>query len=88
MNDLRKPWKKRAPSGNVLNGLHSCYNRKVIEQAATPACCSRQVTSDPAHANAAADYIAKRLDVGRRDRARLSGTDEQQGFVSSARCAA
>jgi len=67
----------------VLGGLHSRYNRKVIEQAAIAGVLRSQVTSDPAHANAAADYIAKRLDALADETERgWSGIfDEQQGFV-------
>jgi DNA gyrase subunit B len=48
---------------NVLNNLHSRYNRSVVEQAAIAGVLSPRVTSDPAQASAAADYIARRLDV-------------------------
>ncbi|MGB3043012.1 MAG: DNA topoisomerase (ATP-hydrolyzing) subunit B [Xanthobacteraceae bacterium] len=48
---------------NVLNNLHSRYNRGVVEQAAIAGVLNSRVTSDPAQANAAADYIARRLDV-------------------------
>ena len=46
----------------ILNNLHSRYNRKVVEQAAIAGVLSPKITSDIAIANAAADYIAKRLD--------------------------
>ena len=48
---------------NVLNNLHSRYNRDVVEQAAIAGVLNSRVTGDPAQANAAADYIARRLDV-------------------------
>jgi len=48
---------------NVLNNLHSRYNRGVVEQAAIAGVLNSRVTGDPAQANAAADYIARRLDV-------------------------
>jgi DNA gyrase subunit B len=48
---------------NVLHNLHSRYNRKVIEQAAIAGVLNPKITSDAATANAAADYIAKRLDA-------------------------
>ena len=48
---------------NVLHNLHSRYNRKVIEQAAIAGVLNPRVTSDTATANAAADYIAKRMDA-------------------------
>jgi DNA gyrase subunit B len=47
----------------ILNNLHSRYNRKVVEQAAIAGVLSPRITSDTATANAAADYIAKRLDA-------------------------
>jgi DNA gyrase subunit B len=47
----------------TLNNLHSRYNRKVVEQAAIAGVLNPRVTADLATANAAADYIAKRLDA-------------------------
>ncbi|MBX3620540.1 MAG: DNA topoisomerase (ATP-hydrolyzing) subunit B [Rhizobacter sp.] len=47
----------------VLNNLHSRYNRSVIEQAAIAGVLNSRVTGSPETANAAADYIAKRLDA-------------------------
>jgi DNA gyrase subunit B len=47
----------------VLNNLHSRYSRAVIEQAAIAGVLQQDIVSDPAKAAAAADYIAKRLDV-------------------------
>ncbi|HWW33851.1 MAG TPA: DNA topoisomerase (ATP-hydrolyzing) subunit B [Xanthobacteraceae bacterium] len=82
-NDLRNLVEEARTIRNVLNGLHSRYNRKVIEQAAIAGVLRSQVTSDPAHANAAADYIAKRLDALADETERGWGGifDEQQGFV-------
>jgi DNA gyrase subunit B len=48
---------------NLLGGLHSRYNRKVVEQAAIAGVLTPDVTNDPKTASAAADYIAKRLDA-------------------------
>src|SRR5213080_1640848 len=48
---------------NVLHNLHSRYNRKVIEQAAILGVLSPKITGDVATANAAAGYIARRLDA-------------------------
>src|SRR5277367_2104086 len=48
---------------NVLHNLHSRYNRKVIEQAAIAGVLNPKITSDISTANAAADYIARRLDA-------------------------
>jgi DNA gyrase subunit B len=47
----------------TLHNLHSRYNRKVIEQAAIAGVLSPKITSDAPTANAAADYIARRLDA-------------------------
>src|SRR5262249_53527954 len=46
----------------VLNGLHSRYNRRVIEQAAIAGVLTPRITGDRQSAEAAALYIAKRLD--------------------------
>jgi DNA gyrase subunit B len=46
----------------ILNNLHSRYNRKVVEQAAIAGVLNPRITADLATANAAAEYIAKRLD--------------------------
>src|SRR6202049_1767416 len=47
----------------TLHNLHSRYNRKVIEQAAIAGVLSPRITGDVATANAAAGYIARRLDA-------------------------
>ena len=62
-NDLRKLVEEARSIRNLLNGLHSRYNRKVIEQAAIAGVLQTRVTSDPATAAAAAEYIARRLDA-------------------------
>ncbi|KRR03643.1 DNA gyrase subunit B [Bradyrhizobium jicamae] len=46
----------------ILNNLHSRYNRKVVEQAAIAGVLNPRITADIATANAAAEYIAKRMD--------------------------
>ncbi len=48
---------------NVLSGLHSRYNRKVVEQAAIAGVLTPSVTGDAPKALAAAQYIARRLDA-------------------------
>src|SRR5436305_3037889 len=48
---------------NVLSGIHSRYNRKVVEQAAILGVLNAEIFGDPAKASAAAPYIAKRLDA-------------------------
>jgi len=62
-NDLRKLVEEARSIRNLLNGLHSRYNRKVIEQAAIAGVLHQRVIGDPAHAAAAAAYIARRLDA-------------------------
>ncbi|MCR6733833.1 MAG: DNA topoisomerase (ATP-hydrolyzing) subunit B [Afipia sp.] len=47
----------------ILNSLHSRYNRSVVEQAAIAGVLAPHVIGDIEKANAAADYIAKRLDA-------------------------
>jgi DNA gyrase subunit B len=47
----------------ILNNLHSRYNRSVVEQAAIAGVLSPSVVGNAETANAAADYIAKRLDA-------------------------
>jgi DNA gyrase subunit B len=47
----------------VLKGVHTRYNRKVIEQAAIAGVLTPKITGDPPKAEAAAHYIARRLDV-------------------------
>jgi DNA gyrase subunit B len=48
---------------NVLHNLHSRYNRKVIEQAAIAGVLSPNIIGNAETANAAAGYIARRLDA-------------------------
>jgi DNA gyrase subunit B len=48
---------------SVLNGLHSRYNRRVVEQAAILGVLNSAIFGDPEKAKAAAPYIARRLDV-------------------------
>jgi DNA gyrase subunit B len=62
-NDLRKLVEEARTIRNLLNGLHSRYSRKVIEQAAIAGVLHPRVTGDPVNAAAAAGYIARRLDA-------------------------
>jgi DNA gyrase subunit B len=62
-NDLRKLVEEARAIRNLLNGLHSRYNRRVIEQAAIAGVLHQRVTEDPSNAGRAADYIARRLDA-------------------------
>jgi DNA gyrase subunit B len=47
---------------NVVRGLHSRYNRRVVEQAAILGVLNARIFGDSAKATAAAPYIAQRLD--------------------------
>jgi DNA gyrase subunit B len=48
---------------NVLSGLHSRYNRKVVEQAAIAGVLTSAIFGDARKATDAAKYIARRLDA-------------------------
>ncbi|HWV40086.1 DNA topoisomerase (ATP-hydrolyzing) subunit B [Pseudorhodoplanes sp.] len=61
--DLKKLVENARNVRNLLHGLHSRYNRKVIEQAAIAGVLTPRVTGDQQAAAAAAGYIARRLDV-------------------------
>src|SRR6516164_4334554 len=62
-NDLRRLVEEARRIRNLLRGLHSRYNRQVIEQAAIAGVLRSQVTGDAVTATAAADYITRRLDA-------------------------
>ena len=61
--DLRKLVEQARTIRNLLNGLHSRYNRQVVEQAAILGVLSSDIFGDPKKAKAAAPYIAKRLNA-------------------------
>src|SRR6202049_2804301 len=80
-NDLRKLVEEARTIRNLLNGLHSRYSRKVIEQAAIAGVLRSQVTGDAGSATAAAAYIAKRLDALTDDTERgWTGRFNESGF--------
>jgi len=62
-NDLRKLVEDARTIRNLLRGLHSRYNRQVVEQAAILSVLNRDIFGDPQKAVAAVPYIAKRLDA-------------------------
>src|ERR1700722_5975964 len=62
-NDLRKLVEDARIIRNLLRGLHSRYNRKVVEQAAILSVLNSSIYGDPLKASAAAPYIARRLDA-------------------------
>jgi DNA gyrase subunit B len=67
---------------NVLAGIHSRYNRKVVEQAAILGVLNAEIFGDPTKAAAAAPYIAKRLDAleGETERGWQGTFVEGEGF--------
>ena len=50
-------------TGAILKGLHGRYSRFIVEQVAIAGALSPKVLKDGKHAQAAAAYIAKRLDA-------------------------
>ena len=61
--DLRRLVEEARVIRNVLTGLHSRYNRRVVEQAAILGVLNSEIFGDPEKARAAAPYIARRLDA-------------------------
>jgi DNA gyrase subunit B len=61
--DLRELVDQARTIRTLLNGLHTRYNRKVVEQAAILGVLDAKIFSDPDTAGKAAPYIAQRLDV-------------------------
>src|ERR1700730_3300233 len=61
--DLRQLVEQARVIRNVLNGLHSRYNRQVVEQAAIAGVLTPDIFDDRQKAVEAAKYIARRLDA-------------------------
>ncbi|MGB3020671.1 MAG: DNA topoisomerase (ATP-hydrolyzing) subunit B [Methyloceanibacter sp.] len=61
--DLRDIVDTARKIGGILKGLHGRYPRFIIEQAAIAGALSPKVLKDGKHSQAAAAYIAKRLDA-------------------------
>jgi DNA gyrase subunit B len=61
--DLRQLVEEARIIRNILNGLHSRYNRQVIEQAAIAGVLNASIFGDSEKATEAVHYIARRLDV-------------------------
>ena len=61
--DLRKLVEDSRSIRSILNGLHSRYNRQVIEQAAILGVLNAEIVGDLQKARAAAPYIVARLDA-------------------------
>jgi len=66
----------------VMGSLHSRYDRKIVEQAAIAGALNLAVLADSSRAQAAAEYVAKRLDAISDDLERgWSGSVEGGGYV-------
>jgi DNA gyrase subunit B len=79
--DLHKLVEDSRTIRGLLGGLHSRYNRKVVEQAAIAGVLRAEVTGDQATGAAAADYIAKRMDALAEETERgWTGTFDEEGF--------
>jgi DNA gyrase subunit B len=61
--DLRQLVEQARIIRSVLQGLHSRYNRQVVEQAAIAGVLRPEIFGDPRQAAEAAKYIARRLDA-------------------------
>ena len=61
--DLRTLVEEARSIRTLLNGLHSRYNRMVVEQAAIAGVLHSDIFTDPQKAAEAAQYIARRLDA-------------------------
>ena len=61
--DLRDIVETARKIGSILKGLHSRYPRFIVEQAAIAGALNPKVLKDGKHSQAAATYIAKRLDA-------------------------
>jgi DNA gyrase subunit B len=79
--DLRRLVEDARSIRNILHGLHSRYNRKVIEQAAIAGVLRPEVVQDPQVAEQAATYIARRLDALEEETERgWAGSFNEEGF--------
>ncbi len=81
--DLQKLVEEARHIRNTLNGLHSRYNRQVVEQAAILGVLNSEIFGDPEKARAAAPFIAKRMNVLAEETERgWEGTfTEEAGFL-------
>ena len=61
--DLRKIVEEGRVIRGLLNGLHTRYDRRAVEQAAIAGVLNAAIFNDPPKALAAAEYIARRLDA-------------------------
>jgi DNA gyrase subunit B len=79
--DLRQLVEQARAIRNVLHGLHSRYNRQVVEQAAIAGVLTPDIFGDPQKAVEAAKYIARRLDALSEETERgWRGEFKEEGF--------
>jgi DNA gyrase subunit B len=79
--DLRQLVEQARVIRNVLNGLHSRYNRQIVEQAAIAGVLTPGIFGDPQKATDAAKYIARRLDALSEETERgWQGEFKEEGF--------
>jgi len=83
--DLRKLVEEARIIRNLLSGLHSRYNRQVVEQAAILGVLNSNIFGNAETAKAAAPFIAKRMNVlaEETERGWEGEFTEQDGFVFS-----
>jgi DNA gyrase subunit B len=83
--DLKKIVDHARSVRNILNGLHSRYERQVIEQAVILGVLNASIVGDPEKAKAAAPFIAKRLNAlaEETERGWEGEYNEDRGFVFS-----
>jgi len=84
-NDLRDIVEAARVVEQILGGIHSRYNRDVVEQAAIAGALNPALLSDDAKAEEAAAYIARRLDLLAEEweRGWTGGRDETGGLSFS-----
>ncbi|WP_163272298.1 DNA topoisomerase (ATP-hydrolyzing) subunit B [Chelativorans alearense] len=62
-DDLKQVVEDARAVRGLINGLHTRYDRAVVEQAAIAGALNAAVLADPARATEAAAYVARRLDI-------------------------
>ncbi|WP_159593708.1 DNA topoisomerase (ATP-hydrolyzing) subunit B [Chelativorans xinjiangense] len=62
-DDLKQVVEDARAVRGLINGLHTRYDRSVVEQAAIAGALNAAVLADPARATEAAAYVARRLDI-------------------------
>jgi DNA gyrase subunit B len=85
-NDLKEIVREARQVKHILDGLHSRYPRKVVEQAAIAGALDPEILSSATRAREAADYIARRLDrISEETERGWSGEPTEDGGLRFAR---